>query len=63
MGHPKCGRKNMAGRREVFHGGPLGSKIDNNMKNMPMLMTCCFMKPIALFLLHPVMTGVDEDLY
>jgi hypothetical protein len=62
MDHQKCGWKNIVGRREVFHGGPLGLKIDNNIKNMPMLMTCCFIKPIALFLLHPVMTGMSEDL-
>jgi hypothetical protein len=62
LGHQKDGWKNIVGRREVFHGGPLGLKIDNNIKNMPMLMTCCFMIPIALFLLHPVMTGMGEDL-
>lgn len=53
--------KNIIGRREVFPGGPLGLEIDNNMKNMPMSMTCRFMKLVALFLLHPVMAGVSED--
>ena len=47
---------------EVFHCGPLGVKIDNNMKNMPMSTTFIFMKMIAFFLLYPVMAGVSEDL-
>ena len=63
MSRQKSGWKNIIGRREVFRGGPLGLKIDNNIKNMPMLMTCCFMKQIALFLLHPVMAGLSEDLF
>jgi hypothetical protein len=61
MSHQKCGWKNIIGRREVFHCGPLGMEIDNNIKNMPMMTACCFIKIIALFLLYPVMAGVSED--
>jgi hypothetical protein len=62
MSHQKCVWKNIIGRREVFHGGPLGLEIDNNIKNMPVLTAGCFMIPAALFLLHPELAGVSEDL-
>jgi hypothetical protein len=37
MSHRNSVWKNWIRRREVFHGGPLGLEIDNNIKNMPML--------------------------
>jgi hypothetical protein len=51
MDRSKSGWKNMIGSMEVFQCGTLGLKIDNDMKNMPISTTFCFVKLIDLFIL------------
>jgi hypothetical protein len=61
MGRSKSGWKNIIRRMEVFLCGPLGFKIDNNMKNMLMVRAFFFMDIIPPYLLHPVIAGISED--